>query len=141
MICKSLFCSLSNWVLKLTKIFLNFILERSMSKIVQTKNKSHHWIINEYFLLILPQDKQSLSTTSNMDRQLLHQKSCQKFSVMKTKNGVSRKIVCFAILIHIFSWKQEKHQWWLCFHYWDFLTNFWRNNGQSIFDVCRKTLL
>ena len=27
----------------------------------------------------------SLSTTSNMDRQLLRQKSCQKFSAMKTK--------------------------------------------------------
>ena len=39
---QKLFCSLSNWVLKLTKIFLNFILERSMSKIVETKNKSHH---------------------------------------------------------------------------------------------------
>ena len=34
------------------------------------------------------QYKQSLSTTSNMDRQLLRQKSRQKFSVMKTKKLV-----------------------------------------------------
>ena len=39
---QELFCSLSNWVLKLTKTFLNFIFENSMSKIVQIKNKSHH---------------------------------------------------------------------------------------------------
>ena len=46
----------------------------------------------------------SLSTTSNMDRQLLRQKSSQKFLVMKTKKtGVCRKIVCFGILIHILS--------------------------------------
>ena len=35
--------------------------------------------------------KQSLSTT-NMDRQLLHQKSRQKFSVMKTKKLVFPEI-------------------------------------------------
>ena len=36
--------------------------------------------------------KKSLSTTPNMVRQLLRQKSCQKFSVTKTKKkGVSRK--------------------------------------------------
>ena len=33
-------------------------------------------------------EKQSLSTTSNMDRQLLRQKSRQKFSVKKTKKLV-----------------------------------------------------
>ena len=42
--------------------------------------------------------KQSLSITSNMDSQ-----SHQKFSLMKTKNGDSRKIVCFGILIHVLS--------------------------------------
>ena len=47
--------------------------------------------------------KQSLSNI-NMDRQLLHQKSRQKFSVMKTKKtGVSRNIVCFGILIDVLS--------------------------------------
>ena len=25
-----------------------------------------------------------------------------------------------------------------CFHYWDFLTNFWRNNWQSIIDVVER---
>ena len=73
-----------------------------------------------------------------MDCQLLHQKSGRKFSVMKTKkNGVSRKIVCFGILIHVLSWRQQKHQS-LCFHYRDFLTNYWRNNWQSIFDVVER---
>ena len=48
--------------------------------------------------------KQSLSTMSNMDRQLLRQKSGQKFSVMKTKKLVfPEKIVCFGILIHVLS--------------------------------------
>ena len=46
---------------------------------------------------------------SNMDRQLLRQKSHQKFAVMKKKPGVSRKIVCFGILIHVLSWRQQKH--------------------------------
>ena len=36
--------------------------------------------------------------TSNMDRQLLRQKSCQKFSVMKTKNWCfPEKLVCVFI--------------------------------------------
>ena len=33
------------------------------------------------------------------------------------------------------SWRQ--HQC-LCFHYWDFLTNFWCNNWRSIFDVVER---
>ena len=53
------------------------------------------------------------------------------------KTGVSRKIVCFGILIHVLSWRQQKHQC-LCFHYWDFLTNFWHNNWRSIFDVVER---
>ena len=53
------------------------------------------------------------------------------------KTGVSRKIVCFGILIHVLSWRQQKHQC-LCFHYWDFLTNFWRNNWRFIFDVVER---
>ena len=60
-------------------------------------------IINEETLQNFPL-KQSLSTMSNMDHQLLHQKSHQKFSVMKTKiSGVSRKTVYFGILIHVLS--------------------------------------
>ena len=56
----------------------------------------------------------------------------------RKKIGVSRKIVCFGILIHVLSWRQQKHQC-LCFHYWDFLTNFWHNNWQSIFfDVVER---
>ena len=58
----------------------------------------------------------SLSATSNMNCQLLHQKFRQKCSVVKTKTGVSRKIVCFGILIQILSSRQQKHQC-LCFHY------------------------
>ena len=33
-----------------------------------------------------------------------------------------------------------KHQY-LCFHYWDYLTNFWRNKWQSIIDVVEKLSL
>ena len=36
-----------------------------------------------------------VSTTSNMDHQLLRQTFRQKFSVMKTKKKISRQIVCF----------------------------------------------
>ena len=53
------------------------------------------------------------------------------------KTGVSRKIVCFGILIHVLSWRQQKHQC-LCFHYWDFLTTFWRNNWQSIIHAVER---
>ena len=35
------------------------------------------------------------------------------------------------------SWRQQKHQC-LCFHYWDYLTNFWRNSWQSIIDVVER---
>ena len=34
-------------------------------------------------------------------------------------------------------WRQQKHQC-LCFDYWEFLTNFWRNNWRSIFDVLER---
>ena len=52
------------------------------------------------------------------------------------KTGVFGKIVCFGITIHmVLSWRQQKHQ---CFHYWDFLTNFWCNNWWSIFDVVER---
>ena len=71
---------------------------------------------------------------------ILRQKSCQTVSVMKIKkNGVSRKIVCSGILIHILSWRQQKNLC-LCFHYWAVLTNFWRNNWRSIFDVVERLL-
>ena len=48
--------------------------------------------------------KQSLSTTSIMDRQLLRPKVCQKISVSKTNicDDIS-KIVHFGILIHVLS--------------------------------------
>ena len=32
---------------------------------------------------------------------------------------------------------KQKHRC-LCFHYWDFLTNFWRNNWQSMFDFVER---
>ena len=56
------------------------------------------------------------------------------------KTCVSRKIVCFGILIHVLSWRRQKHQY-LYFHYWDFLTNFWGNNWQFIFDVAERLCL
>ena len=48
--------------------------------------------------------KQSLSTTSIMDRQLLRQKVCQKISVIKTNTCDDiKKVVYFGISIHIVS--------------------------------------
>ena len=52
--------------------------------------KSSHW--------------QSLSTMSNLDHQLLHQKIPSiVLSNEKKETDVSRKIVCFDILIHVLS--------------------------------------
>ena len=50
------------------------------------------------------------------------------------KTAVSRKI---GILVHVLSWRQQKHQC-LCFHYWDYLTSFWWNNWRSIIDVTER---
>ena len=55
----------------------------------------------------------------------------------KEKTGVSRKIV---FLIHVLSWRQQEHQC-LCFHYWNFLTNFWGNNWRSIFDTLNSAFM
>ena len=70
-----------------------------------------------------------------MDCILLRQKSHQKFSVIWTKNWCFQ--VGFGILIHVLSWRQQKQQL-LFFHNWDFLTNFWRNNWRSIFDIVER---
>ena len=40
-------------------------------------------------------------------------------------------------LIHVLSWRQQKHQC-LCFHYWDYLTDFWRINWRSIIDIVKR---
>ena len=55
--------------------------------------------------------KQSLSTTSIMDRQLLRQKVCQKISVIKTNicDDITN-IVHFGIFIHVLSWRQQKQK-------------------------------
>ena len=59
------------------------------------------------------------------------------------KTGVSRdmiftsKIVQFSILIHVLSWRQQTHQC-LCFHNWDYFTNFWQNNWQCIIDLVER---
>ena len=37
----------------------------------------------------------------------------------------------WTIFVISFLWKHE----YFCFHYWDYLTNFWCNNWQSIIDV------
>ena len=45
-------------------------------------------------------------------------------------------MVCFGISIQVLSWRQQC--WW--FHYWDVLTNFWRSNWRSIFDIVERLL-
>mgnify|MGYP002044988931 CR=1 FL=1 len=51
--------------------------------------------------------------------------------ILSKKTGISRNIVCFGILIHVLSWRQQKHKC-LCFRY------FWRNNWLSIFDIVER---
>ena len=53
------------------------------------------------------------------------------------KTGVSRKIVCFGILIHV-CLEDNRNANVYGFHYWDFLTNFWCDNWQSIFEKLWK---
>ena len=49
-------------------------------------------------------------------------------------------MVHFGILIHVLSWRQLRHQC-SCFHYWDYLTNFWCYNWWSIIDVLERLCL
>ena len=53
------------------------------------------------------------------------------------QRNYTSKLVNFGILLHILSWQQQKHQC-LCFHCWDYLTNFWHNNWQSITDIIER---
>ena len=75
--------------------------------------------------------KQSLSTTSNMDCQLLRQKIRQKISGLKTNSGVfvvfktKRESKC----------QDELETQSVCFHYWDFPMNFLK------FDVIKRLCL
>ena len=78
--------------------------------------KSQLWIVNYY----------GKSSSTNLSNEII-------------KTGVSREMVFQKQLILAFqfmflSWKQQKHQW-LCFHYWDYLANFWCNNWRSIIDI------
>ena len=68
---------------------------------------------------------------------IITSKILSKILSNEKKKGVSRKIVCFGILIHVLSWRQQKCQY-LCFNCWDFFTSFWRNNWQSLFDVVER---
>ena len=57
------------------------------------------------------------------------------------KIGVSREkmlqIVHFGILIHVLSWRQQKTQC-LYFHFWDYFTNFRRNNWRCIIELVER---
>ena len=68
-------------------------------------NKRNHRKLNETEIITRQMNqKQSLSTTSIMDLQLLCQKICQKISVIKTDTSDDiTKIVHFGILIHVWS--------------------------------------
>ena len=64
------------------------------------------WVLSKgsFPMTLLSVHKQSLSTTSIMDCQLLRQKVCQKISVIKTNTCDDiTKIVHFGILIHFLS--------------------------------------
>ena len=69
----------------LSALFVETLLGQGKGpKIQKVFKESKKWVKTVMFLVGMS----SLSTTSNMDRQLLCQKSCQKFSVMKTKKLV-----------------------------------------------------
>ena len=81
--------------------------------------------------------KQSLFITSNMDHQLLCQKSHQKFSVMKQKNCCFQKNSLFWHFYSHFVLKTTETPVFM-FSLLRFFTNFWRNNWQFIFDVVER---
>ena len=69
----------------LSALFVETLLGQGKGpKIQKVFKESKKWVKTVMFLVGMS----SLSTTSNMDRQLLSKKSCQKFSVMKTKKLV-----------------------------------------------------
>ena len=69
----------------LSALFVETLLGQGKGpKIQKVFKESKKWVKNVMFLVCMS----SLSTTSNMDRQLLRQKSRQKFSVIKTKKLV-----------------------------------------------------
>ena len=78
--------------------------------------------------------KPSLSTTSIMDRQLLCQSKSNTLSNENINTGVSvifktkPELECQNELSFLLKRKS------LRFHYWDYLTSFWRNNWQPIND-------
>ena len=81
-----------------------------------SQNSNHH--ISEHFSRVF----------------LLRQKVHQIISVIKTNTcgfvvfKTKREIKC----------KNEVETQSVCFQYWDYLTNFWRNNWQSIIDVVER---
>ena len=82
---------------------------------------------------------------SIMDRQLLRQMFVKKLLIFSSLFLLSNlrekfqdkrwiKIPKWTIFEISFLWKHQS----LNFHYWDYLTNFWRNNWQSIIDVVER---
>ena len=74
----------------------------------------------------------------NYGLSIITSKVCQINSVMETERLVFPekwyfKKVHFSNLIHVLSWKQQRHQF-----FWYYLTNFWRNNWWSIIDVVER---
>ena len=89
----------------MTKLFETCI--KGANDDLDGKTTHFYWFLhlNKGIRMSKTSHKQSLSTMSNMDRQLLRQKTSQKFSVLNEniKTGVSIKIVCFGILIQVLS--------------------------------------
>ena len=75
------------------------------------------WIVN-YYVKSLSNNLSNENIKTGAFREMIH----------------ISKIVHFGILIPVWSWRQQC----FCFHYWDYLTNFWRNNWQSIIDIVER---
>ena len=78
----------------------------------------------------------------NYGLSIIKSKVCQIISVMKTwrlvfpEKWYLKNSSFWHFDSQFLSWRQHKHHLCLYFNYWDYLTNFWRNNWRS-----RKTLL
>ena len=63
--------------------------------------------------------------------------SNENIKTVVSREMIFQKIFHFGNLIHVLSWRQQKPKC-LCFHCWDYLTNFWHDNWWSRFDVVER---
>ena len=138
---KSCFCVTShNQVTTIMKSQLNFDMNTMISRdIFKFLILLETWKSRKYFV-----KSNGRQVVKNRRVFLLHQLWIVNYSVKSSSNNLSNenintgvsdktwiKMPKLTIFEISFLWKHQ----FLCFHYWDYLTNFWHNNWQSIIDV------